>query len=139
MRVSTRGRYGVNAVFELALRYGEEPMSLKTIAERQCIPLPYLEQLIIKLRKSGIVKSVRGAKGGYSLLISPDELTIHDVLTILEGDLAPVHCKDVDDDGCEHKKDCAGHYVWSKVHESVKHIMETYTFRKLIEDYNNGV
>jgi len=92
MRLSTKGRYGVKAMFDLALHYGEGPVSLSHISVRQDISLSYLEQLFALLRKEGLVSSIRGAQGGYVLKVPPDKITVGTVLNILEGTLAPVAC-----------------------------------------------
>lgn len=85
MNITTRGKYGVKAVFELALRKGQGPVPLRIIAESQSLPEQYLEQLMGSLRKSGLVKSVRGARGGYMLARGPEHITVGQVLGVLEG------------------------------------------------------
>lgn len=88
MRISSRGEYGVRALFELALRRGQGPIPLKLVAERQGISEHYLEQLMGTLRKGGLVTSVRGAQGGYELAAPPEEIRIGDIIRILEGPLS---------------------------------------------------
>ncbi len=133
MRVSTRARYGVNAVYELAKNYGDDTIAIKTISERQDIPVQYLEQLIVKLRKAGIVESVRGAKGGYKLAKAPEDISAWDVISCLEGDFAPVHCKQFKASGCEKTESCAGKIIWEKVNLAIKREVENITFKDLIE------
>lgn len=133
MRVSTRARYGINAVFELAKNYQGETVAIKTISKRQDIPMQYLEQLIVKLKKAGIVESIRGAKGGYKLAKNPQEITAWDVIKCLEGDFAPIHCKSYETKGCDHESDCAGKVVWKRVNFSVKNAVENITFKDLLE------
>ena len=99
MKLSTRGRYGIHAMYDLARYHQSEPQSIKAIAERQNIPEAYLEQLIAVLRRSGLVTSVRGAQGGYLLARPPGEITVGQVLRALEGDLALVDCL-VEEDAC---------------------------------------
>jgi Rrf2 family transcriptional regulator, cysteine metabolism repressor len=132
MRISTRGRYGINAIYELALNYGKAPVSIKTISDDLGIPLQYLEQLIIHLRKAGLVVSARGVAGGYSLSVPPEKLNISDVLIPLEKDLAPVHCKDAPEGGCDRKATCAGCIVWENVNKNIMGFIENYTFMDLI-------
>lgn len=91
MRISSRGEYGVRAMFDLAQRHGEGPIPLKHIAERQAVSEHYLEQLMGALRKSGLVTSVRGAQGGYELAREPERITIGDVIRALEGPVLTVH------------------------------------------------
>jgi len=92
MKLSTKGRYGLKAMFELALHFGEGPIPLKDIAEKQNISEHYLEQLIATLRKDGLVNSVRGAQGGYLLSSEPKKITVGDVIRSLEGNIAPSDC-----------------------------------------------
>lgn len=89
MRISTRGEYGIRAMLDLALRYGEGPIPLRAIAERQQISEHYLEQLMSALRKAELVVSVRGAQGGYQLAAPPQDIRVGDVLRVLEGRLDP--------------------------------------------------
>ena len=92
MKLSTKGRYGVSAVYDLALHYGEGPIAVRTIAERQNISEHYLEQLMGPLRSAGFVKSIRGAQGGYLLGHPPSEISLGEVIRVMEGDFAPVVC-----------------------------------------------
>jgi Rrf2 family protein len=134
MRVSTRARYGVNAVYELARHFGKGTIAIKSISERQDIPVQYLEQLIVKLRKAGIVESLRGAKGGYKLAKPPGDVTAWEVIICLEGDFAPVHCKQYEKKGCEREADCAGKIVWEKVNRCIKKEIEGLTFQDLLDE-----
>ena len=92
MKLSTRGRYGVRALLDIALYQGEGLVLLKDIARRQEVSLPYLEHLITPLVAAGIVKSTRGARGGVSLLKPPVEIKLSQVVQLLEGSIAPVDC-----------------------------------------------
>ena len=96
MKLSTKGRYGVKAMVDLAINYGEQPISIKSISERQNISEYYLEQLFSSLRKAKLIKSVRGAQGGYILNRAPEEITIYDVINVLEG---PIEISDCLEDG----------------------------------------
>ena len=134
MRVSTRARYGVNAVYELAKNYNKGTVAIKLISEEQDIPVQYLEQLIVKLRKAGIVESQRGAKGGYKLSKDPKDITAWEVIMCLEGDFAPVHCKNYEVDGCSHDGCCAGRIVWEKVNDCIKTAVGNITFQDLLDE-----
>lgn len=138
IRVSTKGRYGLNAVFELAMQSEKKPLSIKQISEGTQVPLPYLEQILINLRKAGYVQSTRGAKGGYVLAKAPDEINIYDLLMILEGEIFPVHCKH--GANCSSHSDnahcCAGEIVWQKINTSVKDAVGAYSIQDLINDFN---
>src|SRR4030065_2254437 len=92
MKISTKIRYGTRAMLELASRYGEGPIELREIAKRENISPKYLEQVIIPLRTAGLVKSVRGSKGGYSLAKPPSEILLKDVIEVLEGPLDLIEC-----------------------------------------------
>ena len=92
MKLSTKGRYGVRAMYDLALMYGQSPQSVKCIAERQGIPEAYLEQLIAPLRKAGLVLSIRGAQGGYTLADEPKNISVGAILRAVEGPLAATSC-----------------------------------------------
>lgn len=136
MRLSTKGQYGVRAMLELALSYGEGPISLKTIAEKQDISEHYLEQLIAVLKKAGLVKSTRGAQGGYTLAMEPKDITVGDILRALEGPLAPVDC--VADDTeveCQRADFCVSRLVWQKIKDSLNKVVDSITLQDMIDDY----
>ena len=136
MRLSTKGRYGLKAMFDLALHYGEGPISLTSISERQDISLSYLEQLIATLRKAGYVKSVRGAQGGYELNILPSEITVGDVLLVLEGQLAPVSCVKNDNSAhCNKSGECVTRSVWEKIHISISNVVDSISLQDMVNDH----
>ena len=140
MKLSTRGRYGLKAMFDLALHYGDGPISLTHIAERQAISVNYLEQLISPLRKAGLVKSVRGAQGGYMLAQSPELVTVGIILTTLEGPLAPTDCViDEEDDGsCDHTHYCVTKVIYEKIYESIKGVVDRITLQDMMNDYHEN-
>lgn len=117
---------------ELALRYQQGPVSLKSVAERQSISEHYLEQLIAPLRKAGLVQSVRGAQGGYELAREPAEITIGDILRVLEGPIAPVDCLDHNDSGaCCRADGCAARTVWKRLQDSMTDVLDSTTLADL--------
>ncbi|MBQ8953708.1 MAG: Rrf2 family transcriptional regulator [Clostridia bacterium] len=134
MKLSTRSRYGIHAMYDLARRGPGEPQSIKAIAERQRIPEAYLEQLIGPLRKSGLVKSVRGAQGGYLLAQPPEEITVGQVIRALEGDLNLVDCL-AEEDACGKACSCATRIVWRKVNDGLNQIVDGITLQDIIDDY----
>lgn len=138
MKLSTRGRYGLKAMFDLALRYGDGPISLTSISERQAISVNYLEQLISPLKKASLVKSVRGAQGGYMLAKSPDEITVGQILTTLEGPLAPTDCVvvDGDEETCDHSGYCVTKVIYEKIYESITNVVNSITLQHMLDDYN---
>ncbi|MGI5878095.1 MAG: RrF2 family transcriptional regulator [Christensenellales bacterium] len=135
MKVSTRGRYGVNAAFELAIRCGEGPIPIKVIADAQQLSESYLEQLMAKLRKAGIVNSARGAQGGYELTRHPGEITVGEVLYAVEGPMVPADCLLQNGRrGCIRKETCAGRIIWGKIYDGIRSVIDTMTLADLIEE-----
>lgn len=140
MKLSTRGRYGLKAMFDLALNYGDGPISLTSIAERQAISVNYLEQLISPLKKASLVKSVRGAQGGYMLSKNPEDITVGIILTTLEGPLAPTDCVvvDGDDETCDHSGYCVTKVIYEKIYESITSVVNSITLQHMIDDFKNN-
>lgn len=135
MKVSTRGRYGIRAMAELALHFGEGAMSLKSIAEQQEIPEAYLEQLMGTLRKEGLVKSIRGAQGGYSLSRAPEKISVGDVLRALEGPIAPVDCvSEEDPENCVRAGSCKSRKIWLRMRDSLVAAIDNLTLLDLIQE-----
>ena len=114
MKLSTRGRYGVRAMLELAMSGGKGPVPLRDLASRQEISAKYLEQLLIPLKGAGLVKSVRGARGGYMLAKEPMAISLYDIVRSLEGPLAPVECVR-DPNYCDRVGGCTVHLVWGEM------------------------
>ncbi|WHH59617.1 Rrf2 family transcriptional regulator [Petroclostridium sp. X23] len=136
MRLSTKGRYGVKAMLDLAIHSAEGHIALKNIAERQDISEHYLEQLIATLRKTGLVKSVRGAQGGYSLAQEPSQITVGQILRALEGSLAPVDCVvEHEPFECAGSATCVTQKVWTQVRDSINKVVDSITLQDLIDDY----
>ncbi|MBN2260844.1 MAG: Rrf2 family transcriptional regulator [Clostridiales bacterium] len=136
MKLSTKGRYGLKAMFDLALHFGSGPVSLAHISERQDISMSYLEQLIATLRKAGLVYSIRGSQGGYELNFSPSEITVGDILEVLEGQLAPVSCvKSNDTEHCSKSGECVTRAVWQQIHDSITDVVDSITLQDMVNDY----
>lgn len=137
MKLSTKGRYGVTAMYELALRYGEGPVSLKSIAANQGISEHYLEQLISTLRNAGYVTSTRGAQGGYRLAKDPESITVGDIITVMEGPIALVDClldDTKDNQYCKKAGVCVTRNVWAKVCESINGVLDSITLADLCQE-----
>lgn len=136
MKLSTKGRYGLQAMVDLGVHAKEKHISLKSIAERLKLSENYLEQLIALLKRSELVGSVRGAQGGYFLTKDPVDITIGDILRALEGSLAPTECTC---EGGKHKcaKDgnCVTQSVWEKIRDGINDVVDSITLQELIEDY----
>lgn len=135
MKLSTKGRYGVKAMFELALHYGNEPLSIKAIAEKQTISEYYLEQLFGALRKAGLIKSSRGAMGGYVLARDPAEISVADILNVLEGPIEISECLTDDVMNCSNVNYCATRLLWAKISSSVNDVINSVTLLDMVNDY----
>jgi Rrf2 family cysteine metabolism transcriptional repressor len=132
LRVSSRGRYGVKAVFELARRYGPQPVSLTVVARAQGVSEPYLEQLMPALKRAGLVEAVRGAQGGYRLAVPPHAVSVGDVVRALEGPIMLTTCTSDDPAECPELARCIGPDVWSRVQEALVATMDAMTFDQLV-------
>ena len=121
MKLSTKGRYGLRAIVDLAVNQQQGPVSISSIAARQSLSENYLEQLMSRLKKAELVRSVRGAQGGYVLQRDPEKISVGDVLRALEGDITPVAYIGIDgmEGGCSSAHTCVTKYVWQRINESV--------------------
>ena len=137
MKLSTRSRYGLRMMLELAKRYQEGPVSVKDISGVQNISIKYLQQLAIILEKGGLIKSFRGAYGGYQLTKEPKDIRVKDVVALLEGNLYIVPCVE-NEDYCERAKDCVTREVWKKINEEMINILNSYTLFDLVKMEGNG-
>lgn len=131
MKLSTKGRYGLRAAVDLALFAKDEPISINTIAAREGLSESYLEQLFAKLKKAGIVKSIRGMNGGYQLARTPDSISVGDVLRALEGDMAVVDCPDNESE-CAKFGSCVTKYVWKRINNSINDTMDAMTLQEIV-------
>lgn len=134
MKLSTRGRYGIHAMYDLACHFNEGPQPIKAIAERQSVPEAYLEQLFAALRREKLVNSVRGAQGGYTLSRRPDEVTVGDVLRTLEGGLNLVDCL-LEEDACGKTCACPSRVVWMKIRDGLNAVVDGITLQDMMDDY----
>ena len=133
MKISTKGRYGLRLLLDLAA-YGtnDKPRMLKDIAVSQDISEKYLSQLVIKLRRGGLISSVQGAGGGYKLARPPKMITILDVLEVMEGPVTIVECLS-DTDLCERSGFCPPRILWSQINQKVRNVFVEYTLQDLLE------
>jgi Rrf2 family protein len=132
MKLSTRGRYGVRLMLELALHYGEGPIMLKDIAERQGISEKYLWQLINPLKTTGLVNSLRGAHGGYVLGKAPEAISLKEILQVLEGSLCLVDCVD-NPSLCERSPSCISRDIWGEASKNMQQTLENTTLAAMVE------
>ncbi len=133
MKLSTKGRYGVKAMVDLAIHCTEGAVSIKSISKRQNISEYYLEQLFAPLRKAKLITSIRGAQGGYLLNKPPGEITVSEIMYILEGPIEISEC--VDGVACSNVDCCATRLLWQKIKDSIESVMEAVTLQDIIDDY----
>lgn len=133
MKLSTKGRYGLRALLDLAVNAQGSHVSLYSIAARQKISVNYLEQVFSTLRKSGIVRSVKGAQGGYLLDADPSSIKVGDILRKLEGDLSVVD--DEPEESIGSMERCIRTKVWNRLNESINQVIDTVTLQDLITEY----
>ena len=131
MKISTKGRYALRLMMDIALNGNENPVSLKDAAARQGISDKYLEQIISVLNKAGYVRSIRGAQGGYLLNNSPSDYTVGMILRSTEGSLAPVSCIDDDEFPCERQATCVTSIVWKKINDAINDVVDNITLLDL--------
>ena len=135
MKLSTKGIYGLRALIDLAIYSENEAASIASISARQQISESYLEQLIARLRKAGLVKSVRGAGGGYKLARPASEISVGDILRALEGSLDAVKCPGLEEDNsCGGSEFCVTKYVWQKINDSINQTVDEIKLDRLIEE-----
>ncbi|MBR1692987.1 MAG: Rrf2 family transcriptional regulator [Lachnospiraceae bacterium] len=133
MMISTKGRYALRLMLDLAVYDTGEPVSIKDVAGRQDISEKYLEQIISILNKAGFVRSIRGPQGGYMLKRKPEEYTVGMILRLTEGNLAPVSCVGEDSTECERKPECVTVYVWEKLNDAINDVVDNITLADLVE------
>lgn len=132
MKLSTKGRYGMRALLDLALHQSEGLVLLKDVAQRQEVSLPYLEHLIAPLIAAGLVKSTRGARGGVLLIKSPSEIKLSEVVQLLEGSLAPVDCVN-DAKLCHRSASCVTRDIWTEMKRAMNQVLDSTTLQDLVE------
>ena len=139
MKLSTKGRYGLKAMLDLAVHNAEGQVVLKSIAERQGISENYLEQLFAALKKAKLVKSLRGSQGGYTLGDNPENISVGDILRALEGSLAPVECVAEDSPSvCSRFDCCVTKGIWEKIRDSINSVIDSTSLASLMEEYRKG-
>ena len=136
MKISTKGRYALRLMIDLAMNSVGEPVSLKDVAKRQGISEKYLEQIISVLNRAGYVKSIRGAQGGYLLRRAPEEYTVGMILRLTEGSLAPVTCVEDGDFPCERQENCVTVILWKKINDAINSVVDSITLQDLVDWQN---
>ena len=135
MKISTKGRYGIRALIDLAINMNVENVTIKTISERQKISERYLEQIFSLLRKGGIIVGRKGAQGGYSLSKKPDEYTILEILRILEGENILIDINNSEGNDIE---DFVNTRLWNDINGVINNYFESITLQDLVDDYNKS-
>lgn len=136
MKLSTRTRYGIRAAIELAGHYGQGPVQIRVIADKQAISVKYLEQLMAMLKSGGFVRSVRGSKGGYVLGYAPEQIRLDELFLALEGSITTAECVD-NQSYCARAADCAARELWTQVQRAVLNVLSSLTLRDLVERAKN--
>ena len=134
MKISTKGKYGLRAMIDLAQYSEQEAVSISSIAQRQKISESYLEQLVAKLKKAGLVVSISGAAGGYRLARPASGISVGDVLRALEGDVRAVICTAQTEEGCEGEELCVTKYVWQRINESIEKTVDEMMLDQLVAE-----
>jgi Rrf2 family transcriptional regulator, cysteine metabolism repressor len=132
MKISTRTRYGMRAILEIALAYNAGPLQIKVIAERQDISNKYLEQLIAIIKAAGLVRSIRGPHGGYVLAKPPQDIKLSEIFRNLEGSVLTVECVE-DEKACTKYADCITRRLWIEVNDAILNVLENKTLADLVE------
>ena len=132
MKLSTKGRYAARAMLDLAFHYGEGPILLKDIARRQQISERYLEHLITPIKVAGLVTSMRGARGGFTLAKPPSQIRLSEIIQIMEGSIAPVECVD-DPKVCSRADFCVTRDIWTEMQKAMSGILESTTLQDLVQ------
>jgi len=132
MKISTRGRYGTRMMLDLAAHHDQGPTPLREVAKRQDLSVKYLEQLIIPLKAAGYIRSVRGARGGYTLARKPDKISVGQIMKVLEGGLSLVDCVE-DPKVCEREKNCPTRDIWLRMSERLLEELSSLTLRDVLD------
>lgn len=135
MKLSTRGRYGLKAMVDLALNYGQGQMTVNALAQKQGVSEAYLEQLIAALRRAGLISSTRGAQGGYVLARPPEEISAGEVLHTLEGTTALIDCVGSEKFDCDNACTCSARPLWLKLQSKINVVLDSTSIYELAEDY----
>lgn len=139
MKISTKGRYALRLMLDLAINDTGEFIPLKVVSERQKISVKYLEQIITVLTKAGFVKGLRGSKGGYKIAKKPKDYTVGMILRLTEGSLAPVACLEDEVNMCDRCDDCITLGLWSDLYKAINNVVDNITLADLIDRYNSKV
>jgi len=132
MRLSTKSRYGTRAMLDIAINYKKGPVSVKSLAKRQDISVKYMEQLIPLLKLAGLIRSVRGAGGGYTLSKHADQIKLRDIIDALEGSIFPVDCID-NPEMCDRAKKCVTYEIWKDIQNTINNMLDSLTLADMVK------
>jgi Rrf2 family protein len=134
MRLSTKGEYASRAMLEIALHHPRQPLHIREIASAQDIPVRYLEQILLLLKRAGYLRSKKGPNGGYYLAKDPAQISVAEVIRVMDGPLAPIDCVSVTaHEVCPRESSCGLRWLWKEVRDSVAEILEKTTFKDLAD------
>ena len=133
MIISTKGRYALRLMLDLAMDTSGEPVRIKDVAERQEISVKYLEQIVSILAKAGYVRSIRGPQGGYRLSREPEDYTVGMILRLTEGSLTPVECAEAEPGACSREDTCVTRKLWIELDEAIRSVVDKYTLEDLVQ------
>ncbi|MEI3199839.1 MAG: Rrf2 family transcriptional regulator [Lachnospiraceae bacterium] len=133
MKISTKGRYALRLMLDLAMDTSGEPVRIKDVAERQEISVKYLEQIVSILAKAGYVRSIRGPQGGYRLSREPEDYTVGMILRLTEGSLTPVECAEAEPGACSREDTCVTRKLWKELDEAIRSVVDKYTLEDLVQ------
>jgi Rrf2 family protein len=138
MRVSSKAHYGLRMMTEFAKGYGRGPLSIAEVARTEHLPVAYLEQLAAQLRRGALLESTRGVHGGYSLSRPPQEISVLDVVRVVEGEVSPVECvaHDYVSGTCIREGECASRPLWQRLKQSIDHVLSQTTLADMISDHS---
>ena len=135
MKISTKGRYGLRILMDLAINQSEKPRLIRDIAKSQQISEKYISRLVIALRKAGMIRSVRGVNGGFHIAMKPEDITLLDVIEVMEGPLSIVDCVSAPKK-CAHSANCAPREIWGKLNEDIRGLMRQTTLADILASYD---
>ncbi|MBP1534528.1 MAG: RrF2 family transcriptional regulator [Ruminococcus sp.] len=138
MKISTKGRYALRLMTDLAMHSEDGYVPIKVIAERQNISDKYLEQIISTLSRAGYVRSIRGAGGGYMLAYPPEKYTVGMILRLTEGSLAPVACLETEDNLCERADECPTLFIWERLYAAINDVVDNITIADIVDRCDNS-
>ncbi|MDO9566688.1 MAG: Rrf2 family transcriptional regulator [Candidatus Desulfaltia sp.] len=132
MRLSTKSRYGTRAMLDIAINYEKSPVSVKSLSQRQNISVKYMEKLIQLLKIAGLIKSIRGSGGGYTLNKDTDQIKLRDIIDALEGSMFHVNCVD-NPATCNRAKKCVTYEIWKDIQDTINNMLDSLTLADMVE------